>query len=574
MRFRKKKTITSIMVSVIIPIMVILTGLFLITFHNLAEARKLAYKYMLDTASLFVEDIISDIEKISSETFYRCENNTYSNKLPDQITPRKAEYYKTYQEIVSENTTLKARYGQEYNFYVYNSTADFLVSNTGIYYKDGYANEFSIQMRAWLKSLSDPEWEWGHIFAENKNYLVHAYSKGEYVFGCYVDLELFLENLKLNNMGYQMIPYIRLGKNLLISSEEGVNLDESKAGYQKYKKTDWLLKNEICVFPINDVLEIEMVLLPSDGIFEGLVFQQLSFLVLSVVSVMSIVGGGYYFYLRLLRPMREFLQKLENSEEELFLNSTDSVNIIELEMVSKEFRELVRRIKTLKIALYEKELLAKRVQLEYVQEQIRPHFYLNCLSIIHAMAEKKQNDQILYLLKRLSDYMRYVISDCCKLKPVREELAHLEDYVEIQKLRYKGAFCYESDVDESVLDCRIPSLVLQTFVENSIKHTISQEKQIEISLYIAPEQVDGESCLYIAISDTGEGFSEDILRDIEQDQPIYYDNRKHIGIANVKKRLQLIYGEKAEIKLFNMAQGAGAVVELMLPLTNESGVGE
>ena len=179
---------------------------------------------------------------------------------------------------------------------------------------------------------------------------------------------------------------------------------------------------------------------------------------------------------------------------------------------------------------------------------------------------------MVHLLELLSRYMRYVINDSYKMKKISDELTHLEDYIEIQQLRYKNAFTYEADVEERIRECYIPALMLQVFVENAIKHAVSLEQQIDISLYITTEMLDGEEYLYITISDTGTGFTDEILKHIEADRPIYYDNRKHIGIANAKQRLKLIYGNKADMKLSNMAPGYGAVVELTMPLTkNDEG---
>ena len=74
-------------------------------------------------------------------------------------------------------------------------------------------------------------------------------------------------------------------------------------------------------------------------------------------------------------------------------------------------------------------------------------------------------------------------------------------------------------------------------------------------------------------SDTGTGFPPDILEAIEQDTPIYYNDRKHIGIQNSLKRLKLIYGEKAKINFSNMDEGYGAVVEITIPVQKEQNTG-
>ena len=72
---------------------------------------------------------------------------------------------------------------------------------------------------------------------------------------------------------------------------------------------------------------------------------------------------------------------------------------------------------------------------------------------------------------------------------------------------------------------------------------------------------------YICISDTGNGFSKEALDAIENDTPIIYHGRHHVGISNIKRRLALMYGERASITCSNMDENYGAVVEVRLPKT-------
>lgn len=88
-----------------------------------------------------------------------------------------------------------------------------------------------------------------------------------------------------------------------------------------------------------------------------------------------------------MRPLQSFVQGITELQEEQQLNENGNNNILELEAVSDRFRGLLRKIQSLKIAIYEKELNEKKAELEYMQEQIRPHFFLNCLSLIHGIAD-------------------------------------------------------------------------------------------------------------------------------------------------------------------------------------------
>ena len=236
--------------------------------------------------------------------------------------------------------------------------------------------------------------------------------------------------------------------------------------------------------------------------------------------------------------------------------------------MSGKFKELLRKIQGLKIAIYEKELAEQKAELEYTQEQIKPLFFLNCLSLIHGIADKNNEGEIVEITTVLSDYMRYIFQDSKKQRDVEEELEHIEAYIRIQKLRYgEEAFSFEATTDGDIGEWKVPSLLLQTLVENSVVHGVSLDRKSEISLYLTNETYEDGEYLYICISDTGNGFSKEALDAIENDTPIIYHGRHHVGISNIKRRLALMYGERASITCSNMDENYGAVVEVRLPKT-------
>ena len=193
--------------------------------------------------------------------------------------------------------------------------------------------------------------------------------------------------------------------------------------------------------------------------------------------------------------------------------------------------------------------------------------------------------------------MRYIFQDSKKQRDVEEELEHVEAYIRIQKLRYgEEAFSFEATTDGDIGEWKVPSLLLQTLVENSVVHGVSLDRKSEtflivkettymvnkqkilivdddnniaelISLYLTNETYEDGEYLYICISDTGNGFSKEALDAIENDTPIIYHGRHHVGISNIKRRLALMYGERASITCSNMDENYGAVVEVRLPKT-------
>lgn len=92
----------------------------------------------------------------------------------------------------------------------------------------------------------------------------------------------------------------------------------------------------------------------------------------------------------------------------------------------------MERIRQLKITSYEKELEAKHAKLQYLQLQIRPHFYLNCLKNLYALAETKQYHSIQNTILALSGYLRFIFRDNMKRIPLSQELRSIRDYMQLR----------------------------------------------------------------------------------------------------------------------------------------------
>ena len=156
----------------------------------------------------------------------------------------------------------------------------------------------------------------------------------------------------------------------------------------------------------------------------------------------------------------------------------------------------------------------------------------------------------------MAKYFRYLMDDKGDLVPLRRELDCISSYVEIQQLRYGGMIRLEVyplvDTDHEM----IPPIVIQTFVENSIKYNITMIKELTVKVVIEKEN----DRLLIRVEDNGCGFPEEIRVQLMDGQDISVDG-KHIGIRNVQMRLEALYGKAAKMTLDNQ-EGARAYLEI------------
>lgn len=165
------------------------------------------------------------------------------------------------------------------------------------------------------------------------------------------------------------------------------------------------------------------------------------------------------------------------------------------------------------------------------------------------------------LMRFSASYMRYMLRQEDEFVPLREELKHLEDYIGIQALRYEGQFRYEASVEGFVEDIDIPSMILQNFIENSIKYSIGPDHFTVICLSVGYIEEDGIPRACITVRDNGGGYPEWLLEalgsgDLEA-------LRDRVGLRNTLQRIRMLYGEQGRCEFCN---DGGAVTRFYFPL--------
>ena len=243
-------------------------------------------------------------------------------------------------------------------------------------------------------------------------------------------------------------------------------------------------------------------------------------------------------------------------------------NSREFKQVNDTFNLMIEEIQHLKIEAYEEQLAKQKAELQYLQFQIRPHFFLNSLKSLYGMAQNSKISEIQQLILALSSHFRYMFKDNYALVKLRDELNHIKNFIQIQQLYTSKQYLCEIDVEEQLMDLMIPPISVQTFVENAIKHAIQPDKVLEIrirSRLLASEDGDFAS---ITIIDNGPGFSAEMLDNLNFEDPQVLA-KGHIGLANVIQRLNIIYQGQAHVVFANNNSG-GAVCEIIIPIRHET----
>ncbi|MEC0227055.1 sensor histidine kinase [Paenibacillus alba] len=314
-----------------------------------------------------------------------------------------------------------------------------------------------------------------------------------------------------------------------------------------------------------------LFVIPYSVILEHLPFlQRLWYLViLGALIILPI----FYIFLRhiILLPINRIVEVMRRVRDGNLDQRVKQYPVsFEFELMNDVFNSMVSEIKALKITVYEEQLFIQKAELKYLQLQINPHFFLNALNTIYNLAQFQNYQLIQDMSEYLITYMRFMFQNNLEFVKLEDEIAHTRNYLQIQAMRFQDGFTYQINGDESLSQALIPPLIIQTFVENTIKHAITMEEPIQLT-------VDMELCgdqepyLCIVIRDTGKGFSEEALVKWQSEVDLAYENNGYIGIWNSRRRLRLIYQSRAQLTISNHPDGgASVVVKLPFVLENET----
>lgn len=207
----------------------------------------------------------------------------------------------------------------------------------------------------------------------------------------------------------------------------------------------------------------------------------------------------------------------------------------------------------LKLAQTEKLLIS--TELNALRNKLNPHFLFNTLHSIIALVRKDQQAAEVALF-RFSDMLRYILdtekSGQDKVS-LDQELAFIRDYLDLEALRLGKRLQVEWQIEAGSLSASIPALCLQPLVENSIKYAFNPRSQPGVLTLIASSQRHPGQ-LYLSVSDDGPGCD-----------PAVIHNTTGMGLATIRRRLELEYGELAQFSLLSQP-GQGTQIELRLPL--------
>lgn len=239
----------------------------------------------------------------------------------------------------------------------------------------------------------------------------------------------------------------------------------------------------------------------------------------------------------------------------------------EVERIAAGFNEMSGQLKQLVETVKQSTVEQKNAELQAMEAQIDPHFLYNTLDTINWKALEHDEFEISNMVGALADILRYSIRNPGDMVSIGQELSWLDRYIMLQKEKLDQPLSVVTDVPEKLMGYRIHKLLLQPFVENAINHgfrRMSMPCRIEISMKLAGEQ------FYIRIRDNGCGIPPDLVEELNNKNS---SDGHHVGVANVRKRLELYYSDDHEM-YFESREGQGTSVHLFIRAVRGGGQNE
>lgn len=243
----------------------------------------------------------------------------------------------------------------------------------------------------------------------------------------------------------------------------------------------------------------------------------------------------------------------------------------EIGAMNSVFNQTIEKIEQLLKQVVEMETVNKDIEFQALQAQINPHFLYNVLDTINWMARKKGEENICHMVTAISNLMRASISNKRSMVYVREEMKYVQDYLYIQETRYGDKFTSYIEVDDKLNELEIPKMTIQTLVENAVVHGV-ENATWDCFLYVSGEIIDDTAVF--TVKDDGIGMSEEQLEKLsaDEEEPEHEAERTHthLGVYAVRKRLDYVYHNKAQMSILSEV-GKGTKVVLKIPLDGNTG---
>ncbi len=304
----------------------------------------------------------------------------------------------------------------------------------------------------------------------------------------------------------------------------------------------------------------------ADDIITDWRYVQISFAAIGLIMFLVVGLVTNRITRSITSPVKKLQMIMKSVDEGEFhlvgeIHATD-----EIKELAHDYDIMVTRIRELMHENVKEQELKRKSDLKALQAQISPHFLYNTLDSIIWMAEMKQHREVVLMTSALSKLMRISISKGREIIPIKDEIAHVESYLTIEEMRYRGKYDSEILIDPELYDEMTLKITLQPLVENAIYHGIKESDHKGLIQIIGTREDD---TIVLKVIDNGKGIPPDKVKllnssytVVEDDQP--WVKLRGMGVRNVHERIQLYFGEEYGLHCESVL-GVGTTITVRIP---------
>ncbi len=298
--------------------------------------------------------------------------------------------------------------------------------------------------------------------------------------------------------------------------------------------------------------------------------QLMPFLIAAILCTLLLSFIPLYHFLKkyISKPLIVLNQSMEQFSKGDYSSRAHFLYNDEIGQLGSTFNNMVQKNEHLIKTAYISKIHQREAELNALQAQINPHFLYNMISAIQWTAYRNKQNEIAEMAYSLGQVFRISLNRGSNIIRVREEYELIKVYLNLQSVRFEGAFDYTLDFPEEVMDLRIPKLLMQPLVENCVVHGIDSSKS-KMHIDAGIKSMDGH--IHIYVNDTGKGIPPEVLEKLpaglvgEDTAPT-----SHFAMRNINERLRFLFGDDYRFDI-SSALGSGTKIEISFPLSPYKG---
>lgn len=432
------------------------------------------------------------------------------------------------------------------------------------YNSDRYnVNEVEAMKRklAKMEEIPGSKKDWGIEHLGHYYFVSRTNKYTNYQIGLYIDLEQALSGIfgQFASDGTKL--YVNYKKNMLQLADGTLSYIEDQTWEDVFEHS-WFEKNVF--WNSADGKAKVGVVVPRNRYFAGTQLLYMVLIFFAVSGIALLYGLWRLLQKRVILPLYRLdlaMQEVEKENLTFRIENTDKNETEDFRYLYRVFNRMAGEVEQSR----EKDKKMYQTELDNLKLQVNPHMLLNSFNMIYSLAQTKNYEYIQRYSMLLVEYFRYVLRENSSLVTLKKEMDFVVNYVEIQKIRFPNTFSFVYKVNEDIMTAYVPPLLIQNFVENSMKYGLIPGKNIEILINIRKK----EDRLAISVIDTGRGMAPEVL-DLVSRGEVYHDRmgKKHIGIWNCRRRMEVFYGKDTKFHITSKPE-EGTQVWMEVPLIYE-----